>query len=225
MWKMFGWLGRTVAAALIVSFLAIWTSGYIVTSYVETLIKQYNLPLETQPFALSGLWGKLWGAENIETPDGAAAAESASGEGRSTEKSDGSTNEIINGNDVKAEAGASEEDKSAAEAADDSAIESAPVTGIGAGLGPETQSAQGTTGETVLTPDEIAEKKELMSEEDRGKLFALLVSRLPQEEWQTISVYVEDGLTGTEMTNVQQIVAKYLNQAEYDEMMDILSKY
>ena len=224
MWKMFGWLGRTVAAALIVSFLAIWTSGYIVTSYVETLIKQYNLPLETQPFAMSGLWGKLWGAENIETPDGAAAAESASGEGRSTEKSDGSTTEIIDGNDGKA-AGAGEEGKSAAEEADDSAIDSAPVTGIGAGLGPETQSAQGTTGETVLTPDEIAEKKELMSEEDRGKLFALLVSRLPQEEWQTISVYVEDGLTGTEMTNVQQIVAKYLNQAEYDEMMDILSKY
>ncbi|GGE00367.1 hypothetical protein GCM10010911_69130 [Paenibacillus nasutitermitis] len=63
MWKMAGWLGRTVAAGLIVSFLSIWTTGYVVNSYVETLLKQYGIPLEQTPFAMSGVWGGLWGAD------------------------------------------------------------------------------------------------------------------------------------------------------------------
>ncbi|EXX85356.1 hypothetical protein [Paenibacillus darwinianus] len=221
MWRMFGWLGRTVAAALIVSFLAIWTTGYIVNSYVETLLKQYNLPIETQPFALSGVWGKLWGAEDAAKPVGGAAAEAEAG--TSTDRSQDGTNDIPGINDNEAQPANGNDGQSPD--AGDSAIESAPVTGLGAGAGPEAQGGQDSGGETVLTPGQIAEKKEQLNGEDRSKLFALLVSRLPQEEWQTISVYVEDGLTGTELTNIQQIVAKYLNQAEYDEMMTILSKY
>ncbi|MBB3110891.1 hypothetical protein FHS18_002958 [Paenibacillus phyllosphaerae] len=65
-WKMASWLGKTVAAGLIISFLSIWTTGYIVNSYVETLLKQFNLPLEVQPVALSGVWGGLWGADPVE---------------------------------------------------------------------------------------------------------------------------------------------------------------
>lgn len=88
-WKMGGWLCKAVAAGLIISFLSIWTTGYIVNSYVETLLKQYHIPLETQPFALNGLWGDLWGADSpastgtAETPDsvgeGADAQSSSSG--------------------------------------------------------------------------------------------------------------------------------------------------
>lgn len=62
MWKWLTWAARIAATALLLSFLSIWTTGYIVNSYMETLLKQLNLPLETQPFALSGVWGKLWGA-------------------------------------------------------------------------------------------------------------------------------------------------------------------
>lgn len=63
------WLAKIVAAGLIVSFLSIWTTGYIVTSYVETILKQFNLPLEVPPMAMSGVWGKLWGADPLVTTD------------------------------------------------------------------------------------------------------------------------------------------------------------
>ena len=65
MWKMTGWLAKTVAAGLIVSFLSIWTAGYIVNSYVETLLKQFNIPLDEKPFALNGVWGNIWGANPV----------------------------------------------------------------------------------------------------------------------------------------------------------------
>lgn len=57
------WLGKMAAAALLVSFLSIWTTGYIVTSYVEALLKQFHIPLQVQPLTMGGVWGQLWGAE------------------------------------------------------------------------------------------------------------------------------------------------------------------
>ncbi|MBW7475656.1 hypothetical protein K0T92_12960 [Paenibacillus oenotherae] len=75
MWRMAGWLAKTVAAGLIISFLSIWTTGYIVNSYVETLLKQFNIPLEQKPFALSSVWGGLWGADPVLKSDADSQAD------------------------------------------------------------------------------------------------------------------------------------------------------
>ncbi len=238
MWKMFGWLGRTVAAGLIVSFLAIWTAGYIVNSYVETLLKQYNLPMETQPMALSGVWGTLWGADSpssqakdepsLMTDDqagtdtaeagDAAASSDVSGTEPAAEDVFSSTDEPTNGSEDGAGSTGSEAQDAAGNAAEEAPEETGSGTGLEAQAGAQLE-------ETILTPDELADARDAMTDEDRNKLFAILVSKLPQEEWQTISTYVESGLTESELTNVQQIVAKYLNREEYDELMEILSKY
>lgn len=74
MWKWTGWAARLIATALLLSFLSIWTTGYIVNSYMETLLKQLDLPLQTQPFALSGVWGKLWGASDVRESEGGEAS-------------------------------------------------------------------------------------------------------------------------------------------------------
>jgi len=253
MWKMFGWLGRTVAAGLIVSFLAIWTTGYIVNSYVETLLKQYNLPIETKPMALSGIWGTLWGVDAAketsitadappeetsepesdqaaedaftETEDAADAADSPDG-GVGADADAGTGTDAAADPEAGGSADADETDGAAAEQDGQAAgtADPADTEETGSGTGPETHGGA-QQGETVITTDDLAAARDQMSEEDRNKLFAILVSKLPQEEWQTISTYVESGLTETELTNVQQIVAKYLNRDEYDELMEILSKY
>lgn len=56
MWKIAGWIGKWAAAALVVSVISIWTTGFIINSYVQNLVKQYNLPIEVPPIALSGVW-------------------------------------------------------------------------------------------------------------------------------------------------------------------------
>jgi len=57
------WAGKAIATVLIVCMLSIWTTGYIITSYVESILKQYEIPIEIPPMAMSGVWGVLWGSE------------------------------------------------------------------------------------------------------------------------------------------------------------------
>ncbi|MNV84725.1 hypothetical protein D3C71_1786200 [compost metagenome] len=76
-----------------------------------------------------------------------------------------------------------------------------------------------------MTTDELTKVKDLMSDEDKEQLFGLLTDKLPQESWQSISQFVENGLTDQELSSVQQIMAQYLDKAEYEQMIDILKKY
>ncbi|GKU77186.1 hypothetical protein [Paenibacillus sp. L3-i20] len=213
------WLGKLIAAGLILSFLSIWTTGYIVTSYVDTLLKQYELPIEVPPMAMSGVWGKLWGANPpVETKLSSPQVDST-----------------IDNSESESTTGTKEPDS--VEAFGE--IEQAPITDIGIGEGshaageseaePGREVQEGTSGvdgtETAVTTDEIESTKQMMSEEDKTQLFQLLMTKLPQESWQQISEFVENGLTETELTSVEQIMAQHLDTAEYERMLEILKKY
>ncbi|MBD3920315.1 hypothetical protein H8B09_16250 [Paenibacillus sp. PR3] len=243
MWKMFGWVGRAIAVGLIASFLSIWTTGYIVNSYVESLLKQYNMPLDVQPFALSGVWGKLWGADPV-TKDNTGIADTGSGNGtnsangvgndKGASTTDGSS--VPNGTGDSSEQGAngsttgdnSASGSNSADGTDEDPVaidafgqeEEGAITGIGGGTGPKTEA-----GGTAVTTEEMTEAKNQLSDADKDQLFELLATKLPQEAWQTISAYTENGLTNQELTNIQQIVAQYLTEEQYKQFMDILKKY
>ncbi|QAY67520.1 hypothetical protein [Paenibacillus protaetiae] len=260
MWKIASWLGKLVAAGLIISFLSIWTTGYIVNSYVETLLKQFNLPIQVQPMALSGVWGKLWGADD---PSPAAANEDSGSDGAGSglgglglgadpsSQPDGSA-----GPDTDAASGGTDKPSDAA---------SGPLTGLGGGsgsgahAGPPPEDGAGSdelggasddghsaaeadgSSETSASSDEAASSpdgtevavsngdmsqiRNEMSTEDKNRLFSLLMNKLPQDAWQSISAYVENGLTDEELSQVEQIMAQYLDKDEYKQMMEILKKY
>lgn len=258
MWKMFGWVGRAIAVGLIASFLSIWTTGYIVNSYVESLLKQYNMPLDVQPFALSGVWGKLWGADDPVTTDntgiadigsssdddetsqadnsGENATNNTNGVGSDTESSTtGSGDEGTGSGDASdnGASGTSTDDTSASGSSSNSSTDEDPVaidafgqdeegaiTGVGGGTGPKAEA-----GSTAVTTEEMTEAKNQLSDADKDQLFEMLATKLPQEAWQTISTYTENGLTEEELTNIQQIVAQYLTEEQYKQFMDILKKY
>ncbi len=287
MWKMFGWIGRAIAVGLIASFLSIWTTGYIVNSYLESILKQYNLPLEVQPFALSGVWGKMWGADPVEqgtsiaeagqagktadgadkgtdnnasgsgksdgtgegdTIDGAGANEDASSAGAG--KSGGSADGKSNGEGSTAtggaegggsaagvtsgtgsgtagtngtESGSKAEDETTGEPVAIDAFgqeEEGAITGSGSGTGPKAGA-----GGTGASTEEISGSSGQLTDAERDEMFDLLATKLPQQAWQSISEYMESGLTEQEVTNIQQIVAQYLSEEQYRTFMSILKKY
>ncbi|GMK38946.1 hypothetical protein PCCS19_20000 [Paenibacillus sp. CCS19] len=251
MWKMFGWVGRAIAVGLIASFLSIWTTGYIVNSYVESLLKQYNMPLDVQPFALSGVWGKLWGADPVTADNAGVADKGSSSNGDdSSENGTNSTNGVGNGTGSSTNDGSTGtngtgdgagEGANGTSTGDDSATGSnstegigddpvaidafgqdkeGAITGSGGGTGPKTEA-----GGTAVTTEEMTEAKNQLTDADKDQLFELLATKLPQEAWQTISTYTENGLTDQELTNIQQIVAQYLTEEQYKQFMDILKKY
>lgn len=250
MLKKIGWLGKLVAAGLILSFLSIWTTGFIVTSYVDTLLKQFNLPLEAPPMAMTGVWGKLWGADPLlktdiadkgkETEDKAAGddqgnppeAVDAFGEigdppitdigiGGGTQ-ADGGTASEAGGT----ESGETEAGESGTETDQPGTADNGTEPDNGATMDGTKEGEAGIDGsETAMTTEELTEVKNQMSDEDKEQLFALLMTKLPQDSWQTISQYVENGLTEQELTSIQQIMAQHLDKEEYEQMMAILKKY
>ncbi|KRE53539.1 hypothetical protein [Paenibacillus sp. Soil522] len=222
MLKKIGWLAKLVAAGLILSFLSIWTTGYIVTSYVETILKQFNLPIEVPPMAMSGVWGKLWGADPPVTTDTAGKEDTGGSSGEAPETPEGENGQGEPPESV--DAFSQETDP--------------PLTDIGIGGGTQASGGavqeggevqEGTAGadntETAMTTEDLTEVKEQMSDKDKDELFGLLMTKLPQESWQTISQYVENGLTEQELTAIQQIMAQHLDKTEYGQMMNILKKY
>lgn len=255
MWKMFSWVGRAIAVGLIASFLSIWTTGYIVNSYVETLLKQYNLPLEVQPFALSGVWGKLWGADPVDQGTSVARGDAteggwSAGAGIGDEKSDlasvGKSNDDDStaigesdgsGGTTDATGGAAEGSTGTKGAANGGETEEEPtgeplaidafgqeeegaITGSGSGTGPKAEA-----GGTGAGTEQISGASGQLSGAERDELFDLLATKLPQQAWQSISEYMENGLTDQEVTNIQQIVAQYLSEEQYKTFMSILKKY
>jgi len=84
---------------------------------------------------------------------------------------------------------------------------------------------QSGSGGLIMTPEEITKTKSKVSESDKLELFNLLTTKLKPEDLQTISGYVEDGITELELNEIKQVLAKSLKDDEYKKVLDILSKY
>ncbi|UVI30302.1 hypothetical protein [Paenibacillus spongiae] len=226
MWKWTGWFAKTVAAGLIISFLSIWTTGYIVNSYVETLLKQFKLPLDQKPFALDGVWGSLWGADPVLKSDVQGTASTDDAKSKDDNKKEEETDREEAGTQ-----GGEEEKTPAADASGD--LPPGSITDIGGGSGTKaggSASSKEDMGEAekegiAMTEDQLSDAKNRMSAADKESLFEVMMTKLPQEAWQQISTWMEDGITASEMTDIQQLVAQHLSREEYDKMMEILKKY
>lgn len=204
MFKWISWALRVVATALLLSFLCIWTTGYIVNSYMESVLKQLDLPLEVQPLALSGLWGKLWGAERPPVKEAANRPAEAPGESGPPSQSVSDDESGRSGN------GADEVE------ATDEAV-------------PPPEPAGATPEETVENPPEDAlpvfgdeSSIQSLTDEQRQSLYALVVSKLTPEELGKLSNYLQDGLTDEELTGLQEMLQSALTDEEYTQMMSLL---
>lgn len=85
------------------------------------------------------------------------------------------------------------------------------------------QEALGQDQQVVVTPDEMVAKKDELSDKDKEEVFAILMSKLPQAEMQKMTEAMEEGLTESEMIEIEQILSKYLDKTEYSKMMKILN--
>ncbi|TMV47994.1 hypothetical protein FE783_18685 [Paenibacillus mesophilus] len=77
----------------------------------------------------------------------------------------------------------------------------------------------------VISAEQFQKKREMLSEEDKVTVFSMLISQLPQDELQHISTKLEDGLTATELTEIEKIVERYLQPEQVAKLMDIVNKY
>lgn|GEM_PF-1021302 len=231
-WKIGLWIARIVATVVLAALLSVWTTGYVVSSYVQALLKQYEIPMEVEPVALSDVWGMLWGTDSKENTSAVADTNTGSSnqqeqlpqsiddarelDEESTNGALGNENEnSVNGENINAEDSENIEDSTDQQQADDQWEQDAEEA-----LAPIENGSEPT-----ITPEDIDASKDMLSEEDKERMFYLLMSNLPTDSMQLFSTYIEDGLTDQELLEVQQVMAQHLSKEEYEELTEILEKY
>ncbi|MCM3271762.1 hypothetical protein [Paenibacillus elgii] len=90
--------------------------------------------------------------------------------------------------------------------------------------GSKKDSLTGQEQRIVVSSEEVTKKKEQLSEADKAKIFSLMVSRVPQEDMQTISKLMEDGITAGELKEIERLLQKSLKSDEYKQLMDLIQK-
>lgn len=268
--KWIGWLLKLCATIVAVSLLTVATTGYVVNSYIESLLGSYNIPVAGHAPSLGGIMKDMLGfggsgkasegealtadtevtgkANGSDVEDGAGEAAGSVGDG-SGSTGGGSPSQSLGGNsaDSTVGSGAGNGQNGAAGASgtagtgsgsgaadgtdgtdgtgtDDAAPEdSLPVMG-GMSSNEAGQGALEQDQQVVVTPDDLAAKKDELPDKQKEEIFAILMSKLPQEDMQILTVALEGGLTETEMINIEQILSKHLDKTEYAKVMEMLKE-
>ncbi|TFE25390.1 hypothetical protein [Cohnella luojiensis] len=202
MFKWVSWVIRMGATALLLSFLCIWTTGYIVNSYMESVIKQLDLPIDIQPIALSGMWGGLWGADKAPKVE-EVASQLASEEADPSSSPSNSAEEPVT------------------ESPDSEAGGIVPSFPNGEANPSPSLDPEVSEDDSVPVFNGEAGMKQL-SDEDRQALYAMVVSKLDQSQLKQLSDSLKGGLTSEELTQLESMLKATLTDEEYSQMMEIL---
>lgn len=189
MFKLIAGLSRVLLIAALASGFTLYFTWTIVSTYVDKLIQQLNLPVEGQLVGLSDLVDAV--ADDL---------------GQLGDRPD-------NGSD----------DSSSSTSAGDQESSSSPPKDATPVFGQEIEE-QDAEKELVFSYDELAEKRDQISQQDRQEIFKYLTS-LSAGEMSQISELMEGGITDEDMQAIIDIVKQSIAEEDFQKLMDILEKY
>ncbi|MFB7815076.1 hypothetical protein NBRC13296_28690 [Paenibacillus chitinolyticus] len=238
--KWLGRLGRWTAGAVVMSFLSIFTTYVIVTTMVDEVLKQFQLPPIGNKLSFSQITGKLGEQFGIgAVGKGGSVNDRVERIAASSSKPSPSPSPTPTSTPGGAE-------KPVTGSLDGSGMPSPSSSPVQGGVSspepsgmPDAVAVMGELKEgqasrdpkdaqkrdVVMSTDDFSKKKDALSSGDKQKIFSILVAKLPAEEVQKLSAMVEDGITAEELKEVDSKLKKYLNSTEYEQLSGILKKY
>ncbi|UHA75393.1 spore coat protein [Paenibacillus sp. 481] len=190
-----------VFVSMLSSILTVGTTAIVVDQYIQAALSKFNISVERPPLTITSMVGMLLGNES-----------------KGNMKADSTTDVQKDG-----QKGVQNDGRTDADGA-------TPVMGGLSSIEPQTQTQTPTPTTTtspqdkvVVSPEELTQKKGELSTATKQKLFATIMKKLPQEDWQHLSALMEGGLTGEELRQAEQILAKHLNDEEYKQMRQIVT--
>lgn len=228
--KWLSWLGRLSITIVMVCLLTIVTTGYVVNYYIETMLGRFHISMTDGGPSVTDIMKGLVGFQSSSQGSKPKAEDdsnlSAQLPPKNTETQD---NDSQNNNsqhsdpqDNQSQDTETKKNDSSPSDSDNSEVVPPPATGGSSSAG--TNQSADQKGGVVVTPDDLIAKKDSLDNKDKEDIFAILMSKLPQEEMQKITEYMENGLTETEVLATQQVLSKYLDKTEYAKVMEILKK-
>lgn len=218
------WLLKVSLTTLLVSTLTIVTTGFVVNTYIQSVLSSFNIQLETESMGVGGMMKSMLGIGSGSKPDHVNTAK----ESGQTENKGAAAEDSLSGAGKDANAGKAEDDETStkpSETTGDSPENEAPDNSL-----PVMSMNTSETGnsssledqEIVMTPGDIVDRKGSLSTEDKEEIFTILMNKLPQSEMQKISEAMEDGLTAAELEEIEKGISKYLNPEEFDKLISML---
>jgi len=217
------WLLKVSLTTLLVSTLTIVTTGFVVNSYIQSVLSSFNIQLETESMGVGGMMKTMLGIGSGSKPDSVNTAK----ENGQIENKGATAEDSISDAGKDANAGKAEDDETStkpSETTGDSPEDEAPDNSLPVMSTNTSESGDSTLvdQEIVMTPGDIVDRKGSLSTEDKEEIFTILMNKLPQSEMQKISEAMEDGLTAAELEEIEQGISKYLNPEEFDKLISML---
>jgi hypothetical protein len=203
--KWIGWLLKLCITIVMVSLLTVLTTGYVVNYYVGSLLASYNIPISSSPSIGNIVTGMLGLSGQKSNNNNKSVTSEGSSNGKIEQ--DNEPDQPVTGDNNKGTPSDSDGD------IPDDAL---PV--MGGNISGERSHDQ----QVVVSPDDLVAKKDELKSTEKEEVFAILMSKLPENEMRRLTEAMEGGLTETEIMEIEQILSKYLNKEEYAKMMKIL---
>lgn len=223
-----GWLMKTGLTVVLISGLTMLTTGMVVNAYLKSLLESFNIQLENEPaIGLNVFGGGLFGSKQPNTRSTESAVTGNPGETGSTPVQQGDTPPAKPGSEEVPDGalpvmGSGQDEMASSEASGEASNEASGETSDNS-AGNSNAGGSGSE-QLVMTPGEIAEKKDSLPEAEKQQIFTMLMNKLPAEDMQKISAAMEDGLTETELQEIEQVIAKRMTTEEYTKLMELLKK-
>lgn len=91
-------------------------------------------------------------------------------------------------------------------------------------MGQALEQSSAQRDELVLSAEDLNTRKDQMTEKERTEIFSMLISKLPPEEMQKLSMLLEGGIREDEIQQASDILRRYLTEEEYEKLVSILLK-
>lgn len=194
------WCGKMVITVILVSTLTMLTTGLIVQSYVNSLLASFNIAWEGQPSGLTSIFQGALGMNSSNKAESTEQQKEAADDNAAAKQVDHSQGSSGEGND------------------------SAPDSAGSADKGAEnSEDPENPEDPVIMSPDDMAEYKNTIPNKEKTEVFDLLMNKVPTDEMQLIANNMENGITEQELQDMEQVIAKYLTEEEYKQLMAILT--
>ncbi|AIQ33152.1 hypothetical protein P40081_37350 [Paenibacillus sp. FSL P4-0081] len=210
---------RTLGICLIVvlaSGLSMLTTAYVVNTYIQSVLAGFDIKVDGPEPGMLGF---------VKSLTGMGSSSSSSTDTKDTKDTikEADSSKVDGEKGTGGDSPASETGDTVDETVPEDALPEDALPVMGQAAAGEEQSDRALDQELVMTPGALNDLKENIPADEKSNIFNILMNKLPQEEMLKISSAMEGGLTESEVKELQEIIARYVDEEEYESLMKMLT--
>ncbi len=223
------WIAKLAVSAAVTSLCCVALTFAAANTYVDLLLDQYHIPRPAgQKIEWSAFMSRFTAQLGFGAGDGSSAPAKPKDLAVSVPPGGNPPSSSETGTKERTQTGGKTTAPGSGKANDDPYRVPEDAVAVWSRQSGRTDGKQDSLAEqerrVVVSSEEVTKKKEQLSEADKAKIFSLMVSRVPQDDMQTISKLMEDGITSAELKEIEQLLQKSLKPDEYKQLLDLIQK-